>query len=358
MADFIKGLELNELFYNEVVASIIKSYFPDLRYSAALIGWGSDVLGYDDAQSADHNWGLRFQLFLSERDAEKYRKPINDILDERLPSEFRGHPVAFQIVVNEDQRGDVGSLQHNIDVESITDFFLRYLGCDPFAEINVADWLAFSEHKLLAVKSGKVFYDGLGELEFVRQKFSYYPKDVWLYMLAAQWIKIFEEQAFVGRCGNVGDELGSMIIAARQVKNLMRLCFLIERKYAPYSKWFGTGFSRLDCAQELSPIFTQVLRATEWKERQEFLAKAYETVARMHNALKITIPLKEKAAEYAGRKYLVFGDERFAEELRKAMTSEEVKNIRHSLGSINQFIDSDDKLNNLFLCKKLRELYE
>ncbi len=358
MADFIKGLELNELFYNEVVASIIKSYFPDLRYSAALIGWGSDVLGYDDAQSADHNWGLRFQLFLSERDAEKYRKPINDILDERLPSEFRAHPIAFQIVVNEDQRGDAISLKHNIDVESITDFFLRYLGCDPFAEINAADWLAFSEHKLLAVTSGKVFYDGFGELEFVRQKFSYYPKDVWLYMLAAQWIKIFEEQAFVGRCGNVGDELGSMIIAARQVKNLMRLCFLIERKYAPYSKWFGTAFSHLACASELSPIFTQVLQATDWNERQEFLAKAYETVARMHNTLKITIPLKEEAAEYFGRSYLVVGDERYAEELRKTLTDEEVKNIRHSLGSINQFIDSDDKLNNLFLCKKLRELYE
>jgi hypothetical protein len=357
VADFIKGLELNELFYNEVVASILKSYFPDLRYSAALIGWGSDVLGYDDAQSADHNWGVRFQLFLSEQDSEKYRKPINDALDEQLPSEFRGHPIAFQIAVNEDQRGVAVSDKHNIDVETVTEFFNRYLGCNPFGEIRAADWLTFSEHKLLAVTSGKVFCDGLEELEPIRQKFSYYPKDVWLYMLTAQWIKIFEAQAFIGRCGYVGDELGSTVIAARQVKNLMRLCFLIERKYAPYSKWFGTAFLQLDCAQELSPIFTQALQATEWKERQEFLAKAYETVARMHNALKITIPLKEKAAEYAGRKYLVVGDERFAEELRKALTSEEVKNIRHSLGSINQFIDSDDQLNNLFLCKKLRELY-
>ncbi len=80
MADFIRGLELNELFYNQVVASILKSRFPNLRYSAALIGWGSDVLGFDDAQSADHNWGIRFQLFLSEQDSEKYCKPINDLL--------------------------------------------------------------------------------------------------------------------------------------------------------------------------------------------------------------------------------------------------------------------------------------
>ena len=137
----------------------------------------------------------------------------------------------------------------------------------------------------------------------------------------------------------------------------MCLCFLIERKYAPYSKWFGTAFSQLACAQELSPIFMHALQAKVWKERQGFLAQAYETVARMHNALKVTIPLKEEATEYGGRSYLVVGVERYAEELRKALTSEEVKNIKHGLGSVNQFIDSNSQLNNLFLCRKLKELY-
>lgn len=356
MGDFISGLALNELFYEEVVAPLLKSHFPGVRYSAALIGWGSEVLGYDDAQSTDHNWGLRLQLFLSEQDYERCRQSINDALSEQLPSEFRGHPTAFAINVNEDQRGAVGSLKHNIDVETLRGFFGRYIGCDPYDEIRVADWLTFSEHKLLAVTSGKVFYDGLGELEPIRRKLRYYPRDVWLYMLAAQWVKIFEEQAFVGRCGYVGDELGSMEIAARQVKNLMRLCFLMERKYAPYSKWFGTAFSRLNCAQELSPILREVLQAREWNERQESLARGYEVVARMHNALKVTLPLKE-ATDYGGRSYLVVGDERYAEELRKALTSEEVKNIKHGLGSVNQFIDSNSQLNNLFLCLKLKELY-
>lgn len=353
----MKGLELNELFFNEVVASILKSNFPDLRYSAALIGWGSDVLGYDDAQSTDHNWGIRFQLFVSEEDLEKYRQPVNEVFDEMLPSEFRGHPTSFEIAVNEDQRGPALSHKHNIDVETVKGFFGRYLGCDPFGEIKAADWLTFSEHKLLGVTSGRVFCDGLGELEPIRQKFAYYPKDVWLYMLAAQWIKIFEEQAFVGRCGDVGDELGSMLIAARQVKNLMRLCFLIERKYAPYSKWFGTAFSRLDCAGESGPVFTEVLRAKDWKERQRSLARGYEIIARLHNALKITIPMKEESAEYHGRPCLVLGDERFAEELRKSLTDEEVKNIRHDLGSVNQFMDSNSQLDDLFLCRKLKDLF-
>ena len=101
----------------------------------------------------------------------------------------------------------------------------------------------------------------------------------------------------------------------------------------------------------------QVLQSQDWKSRQEFLAQAYEVIARMHNALGITIPLKEKAAPYFGRPYLVIGDERYAEELRKSITSDEVKNLRHNLGSVNQWVDSDDKLNELALCEKLKELY-
>src|SRR5262245_32575971 len=104
MTDFIPGLELNELFYHEGIAPLLKLNFQNLQYSAALIGWGSDVLGYDDPQSTDHNWGLRFQIFLSKEDKEKYSQLINNAFDEQLPAEFHSQPTAFEIVVNEDQR--------------------------------------------------------------------------------------------------------------------------------------------------------------------------------------------------------------------------------------------------------------
>ena len=64
MDTFIAGLELNRLFYQEVVGPLIAAQFPDLAYSAALIGYGSDVLGYDTALSTDHEWGPRLWLFL------------------------------------------------------------------------------------------------------------------------------------------------------------------------------------------------------------------------------------------------------------------------------------------------------
>ena len=357
MTDFMNGLVLNERFYQEIVAPLLRLHFPDVKHSAALIGWGSDVLGYDDPQSTDHNWGVRFQLFLTEEDYANRRNAISNMLDEQLPPEFHGYPTDFTIVVNEDQKGESESHRHNIELDTIGRFFGRYLGCDLHRELNASDWLTFSEHKLLGVTSGKVFHDGLAELQTIRQKFHYYPRDVWLYMLAAQWEKISEEEAFVGRCGYVGDELGSMLIAARQVKNLMRLCFLMERKYAPYSKWFGTAFNRLVCAGQLTPIFMQVLQSRDWNSRQYALGEAYEVVARMHNALGITIPLEEKAAPYFNRPYIVMGDGRYGEELRKAVTSEEVRRIKHNLGSVNQFVDAFDRLNDLELCNDLKALY-
>jgi len=353
----MKGLELNQLFYKEIVAGILKSNFPHLKYSAVLIGWGSEVLGYDDAQSADHNWGLRFQLFLSEKDHVKYSDSINKTLAGNLPEEFLGFPTTFEIHVNSDQRGERKNIKHNIEVETIERFFSRYLGCNPHDKIKAADWLTFSEHKLLTVMRGKVFYNGLSELESIRRKFTYYPHDVWLYILAAQWTKIFEEQAFVGRCGQVGDELGSALIAVRQIKNLMRLCFLIERKYAPYSKWFGTAFSRLDCADKLEPLFEEVLQAKNWRERQQALGKACAKIIQLFNDLNIVSPISEEIAEYFSRPFLVIKDESVVEKLLSAIKDGEIKNIKHKLGSVNQFVDSNAQLNDVSLIQKLKLLY-
>jgi hypothetical protein len=131
----------------------------------------------------------------------------------------------------------------------------------------------------------------------------------------------------------------------------------MERRYAPYSKWFGTAFQKLHCAGELTPIFRQILEAQNWNPRQEFLARAYEVIARLHNALGVTIPLKEAAEQYYGRPYLVIGDDRYVEELRKAITSEEVRKLPQRLGSVNQFVDSNDQLNDLGLQQKLKMLY-
>lgn len=47
---FLPGVELSRLFYAEAVRPLLDAEFPGLVHSAALIGWGSDVLGFDSPQ--------------------------------------------------------------------------------------------------------------------------------------------------------------------------------------------------------------------------------------------------------------------------------------------------------------------
>ena len=362
MRNFIPGLKLSELFYSEAARPILDAFFPHVAHSAALLGWGSEVLSYDDIQSPDHHWGPRFLLFLSPEDHDQHKHAIRETLSRNLPHRFKGYATSFgepdEVGVRLPSEIESGPVNHMIHIETIEGFFRWYLGCNPYEPVIAADWLSFSEHKLLAVTKGKVFHDGLGELEEIRRKFHYYPRDIWLYQLATQWIKIFEDREFISRCGDVGDELGSMVIASRQVNKLMRLCFLMERKYAPYTKWFGTAFSELECASELGPIFKDVLLSSTWKERESNLARAYRIIARMHNALKITRPIVEDVSNYHGRPYVVFDAPDLVHNIMTSVADEEVKAIKHGLGSVNQFVDSTDQLSKNSLVEMLKAVYK
>jgi len=230
-------------------------------------------------------------------------------------------------------------------ISAVRPFFEDFLKFDPSGAIRPADWVSVPEYYLLMLTSGRVFYDGLGQLEPIREKLRYYPDDVWRYMLATQWQRISQEEHFMGRCGQVGDELGSRLIAARLVRDLMRLCFLMERKYCPYIKWFGSAFGQLDCAGALMPVFADVLEGRSWEERQKPLCVAYEHLAEMHNALKITEPLESKVSLFFNRPFLVIYGGRFAEAIRAEIQSEEVLALPEHLGAFDQFVDSTDALN-------------
>ncbi|MBA3634790.1 MAG: hypothetical protein H0W58_18595, partial [Acidobacteria bacterium] len=95
MSDFIPGLELSRLFYIEAVKPILDAVFPDLRYSAALVGDGSEVLGFDTEISTDHDWGTRLMIFLKGKDFSELRESINQTLHRRLPYKFRGYSTNF-----------------------------------------------------------------------------------------------------------------------------------------------------------------------------------------------------------------------------------------------------------------------
>ena len=258
--EFIKGIDLCEDYYRDVVKGIIESAFSKLKYSAGLIDHGSEVLGYDNQILTDHDWGPRVMIFLDKDDIDLVKPKLLSSFDSKLPVHFKGYPVSFG-----KQGGD--ALKHRIDIYTPQSFFSDYLGFNISDKLEMKHWLLFPEQKLKTIRSGKLFCDGLN-VENIRKKFFYYPKDVWLYLMACDWQKIGQEEPFVGRCGDVGDELGSSVIASRLVHIMMHLSFLMEQDYAPYSKWFGTAFLKLKCAKDLSPMFQQIFICNNWKDRE------------------------------------------------------------------------------------------
>ncbi|MEN8185813.1 MAG: DUF4037 domain-containing protein [Bacteroidota bacterium] len=361
MSSFIKGKKLSKMFYNEVVKLILQKHFPDLKYAAALIGSGSEVLGFDTERSTDHHWGPRVILFLEENDYS-LRGEISKVFSEELPSNFHGYSTHFgepdQIgvqLLTDAKEGQ--SINHRVEIFTVEDYFKEYLGVNPYKKLTSKDWLTFSEQKLKTIKNGNVFYDVIG-FKDVKKKFDYYPNDVWLFLLASEWEKISQEEPFVGRSGEVDDELGSMIIAARLVKSVMNLCFMMEKVYIPYSKWFGTAFLKLNLAKEMTPILSKILEANNWKEREKYLSKAYEFVAEMHNNLKITKPVHAKVSYFHDRPFYVIQGGDFAQAIKDQINDKTILKIRSDIGSVNQITNTVDLLENNLLLKRMKILYD
>ena len=361
-AQFLPGLELNRRFFLEAVRPILARAYPGLVYSAALMGYGSDVLGFDTAQSTDHNWGPRLQLFLAPEDHNLLHGPIGQALSEQLPRAFLGYPVNFSAPDWNDggtqlmEAADSGPVRHLVEIETVDAWFRRYLGVTAGAELGLLDWLLLPQQHLLEVTAGEVYHDGLGTVQPARARFAWYPHDVWLYRMAAQWARIAQEEPFVGRAGQVGDDLGSRLVAARLVRDGMRLAFLQERRYAPYSKWLGTAFGRLQCAPQLGPLWAAALAASDWRQREQALTGAGAVLGAMHNDLGVTPPVDPAPRPFFGRPFQVLFADRFAAALRNAIQDETLRSLP-AIGGVDQFVDCTDLTEEPALTARLRPVY-
>lgn len=359
---FMPGLELSRRFYEEAVRPLLDEFFPNLPYAAALIGPGSEILGFDTEMSMDHDWGARLFLLLQDED-EKLREAISALFSQRLAKTFLGFPAhlpdpqdrlrtRFMLPILE------GPVQHRVIPLTLRAFVRGQLRYDLAQPLQAVDWLTFPSHSLGEITAGAVHYDGVGELTTLRSRLAWYPHDVWLYLLASGWERIGEEEHLMPRAGFVGDELGSALIGSRLVRDVMNLCFLLEKQYAPYPKWFGTAFKRLRCASDLWPVLWQAQQAPTWLEREAALAQAYEYLVRMHNTLGIGQRLPETVTCFYTRPFQVIQGSQVAEALSAQISDPEVKQIaeRGLIGSFNQWSDNTDMEG--WERIKLRHIYE
>lgn len=208
---FIKGRDLCAGFYHDVVAPLVATQ----PHSAALFGEGSEVLGFDTERSTDHAWGPRLQLFVRTDSVDSTQQ----ILTEHLPETYRGWPIRYF-------RWQAQRIEHHIEITTLYSWLESHFGFDPRKGMSDARWLAVPQQLMLEVTAGVVFRDEDSELARLQNCLSWYPKDVWLWLMASQWNLLADREHLVGRTAEVEDQIGERVITAQLVHDVMMLWFL------------------------------------------------------------------------------------------------------------------------------------
>lgn len=335
MTSFIPGIELSHYFYEDIVSKLVNQ-----PHAAALLGEGSEVLGYDQQRSTDHSWGPRLQLFVHSSQIDAILLAI----DQGLPAEYRGYPTRYY-------SWQTDSVNHHVEVTALDRWLPSQLGIEPGSEPTWEQWLSIPQQHLLQFTAGAVFHDDLGELTRMRKRLAWYPAEIWLWMMASQWHLIGNTEPLLGRTAEANDRRGSAMVANRLVRLIMELSFLQEQRYWPYLKWFGSAFSRLAIAPVLGPILDTILEAADQQSRETGVRQALTLVAEQHNTLAIT-PSIPPAFNYfkvgindAVRPYRVLNAGNYAEACRQAIAEEKLAKLP-TVGSIDQLTHADDVLIN------------
>jgi hypothetical protein len=315
------GLELSRRFFHDVVQPLLARHAPSARYTAGRLGARSDAFGLDDEVSRDHGWGPGCTVLFETRD------PVLDTaLRDEMPAAFAGYPTAYPPITNP------------VEVWTAAKFIEYHIGAPTPDRLTAIDWLAVDEQKLAELCAGELFRDDLGVAR-VREQVAFYPDDVRLQLIAAEWTRIGDEHAFPGRAGSRGDDLGSTIVLARLVERAMRICHYLARRYPLYGKWFGTGFRQLG-----TELPVDVLHGADWEVRDARWARMLEQLIAMHETAGLLTAGRYRVGPvYAGRPGSGVADWRdLVDELRSRIADPALRALSSRDGSINQMFASRD----------------
>lgn len=241
----------------------------------------------------DHEWGPRITLLLSEEDHARHGSAIMAALRAALPSRFEGFDTMWR-QPGVDLHDTRETILYHIWVSTLSRALDFCGGPDALPLPDVA-WLRVSEQHLLEFTSGVVYRDDVGALTRARDALRYYPEGVLRFLLMSEWYAVNGAWFPIGRMGSRGDGLGVRIQAAKAARHLMRIAFMVSRRYAPYIKWFGTLFRTLPIAHELAPVLQDLLVEEQWQRVEERVGEGASILVRAQNELGLTPPLALRA---------------------------------------------------------------
>ena len=239
----MKGLELAKKYYFEIGRPAIERELPEVLplLAAGLCGDGSDVLGYDDEFSADHDFGPGFCLWLDDNVYEQYGERLQQIYDS-LPGAFAGSAA----------RENTSEAGKRVGVFRLGSFFEQFTGSSLPPE-TVADWAKPEEPRLAQITGGAVFEDGPGIFTAFRDILAgYYPEPLRIDRILSEVHLVSQSGQYnYARCMERGDVMAANICLHEFLRHTIHLVHLLDRKYEPYYKWRWRSFTELPDAKSM-----------------------------------------------------------------------------------------------------------
>lgn len=289
------------------------------------------MLGFDDAMSRDHDWGLRLNLLVPVAAVPE----VDVHLASTLPDSFRGHPIRFATTWEP-------VVRHRVQVDSARDLAVSRLGVDPTGDLGIDDWLSLTGQAVLEIVGGAVFADDDGELDGIRRRLQWYPDDLWRHLVATDWARIGQELPFVGRTGERGDDLGSRVVTGRLAHVAMHLAHLLHRRWPPYAKWLGTSLSALPAGEAVTRPLTDAVSAARWTDREAGLVQALRVLTGIQRGA--GLPTVDDPVEPFWDRPFAGVREQVVQVLEDSVTDPEVRTLARGVGSAEQWSANVDLL--------------
>jgi tetratricopeptide (TPR) repeat protein len=245
----MNGMKLSQLYYKTYGEPMLKQKYADYfdKITVGLVGEGSECFGFDDEYSTDHDFGPSFCMWL---DKDLYDKIGNELNEDynNLPKEFMGFKARNVIATGV---GRVGAVETNHFYKNILGFDLP--NCD-------RDWHLIPQEFLATATNGKIFKSADSEFLNIRNKISYYPKNVRLQKLAISLGQMAQTgQVNYARMLKRGD-VGAAALCINEFVNCAIECvYILNSKYKPYYKWQFRGMDELEILSDVKPIILKIL---------------------------------------------------------------------------------------------------
>ena len=268
----LTGLERAEIVA-KYTSEFIKVKYPDLysRICLALVGVGSECLGFDDEISEDHDFSSRCQLFLDDSDYKTYKSDLESSLK----------------IFCKDLESLTSNLKDvNIEIMPISNFYKYYTLFENGPKTE-SEYRKVPMDLLCVATNGKVFLDNLGKFSEIRNRLlNFYPEDIRLKKIAFQLNKMAQSGQYnYSRMIKRGDTVSANIAQGEFIKHYLEFVHLLNKKYMPFYKWSY----RSACSLEILGNFTQEnlkkLSEASIYEKESIIEKICLTVVNTLNEL-------------------------------------------------------------------------